>query len=370
MKLLSRRVMKKIIEILKKLVSFDTSIERSTLDAAYFVANFFDSQKLPVQLFYKNHNGIYNNNRASVIASVGKGDHADLLLSGHLDTYGVSQQIQNWKTNPFNLTRDGQTLFGRGVVDMKGSIAVALSLIPFFIKQKLSVNFVFTHDEEGGFSSINQLKDNNFYGLVSQKTNYGIVMEPTDSQIKIRHKGYRRYKVCFNGVLENQKEKVWWLFKKNIELLHKRCSWKKSKKFEDNCSSLTLRNNMINEEVTFQYRYEINDLGEREFEKFLPIVFNRFCEETKIINKNISCTLKEEINILPLDCNHPFFQNISDKPIVSYGTEAGYFQKYGIPTVIIGAGNYSFAHRSNECIQIDELKMFKQRLMSITRQRF
>lgn len=362
--------MKKTINILEKLVSINTSIEYSTLEAAYFVANFFEEQKVSVQLIHKNFNGIYDHNRACVVASLGKKDHADLLLSGHLDTYSVLSQIQNWKTNPFKLTFKNDILFGRGVVDMKGSIAVALSLVPFFIKQKLSVNFVFTHDEEGGGSSINQLIENNFYNLISPKTKYAIVMEPTQSQVKIRHRGYRRYKIRFNNILESQKEKVWSLFKSYIESFHNHCNWKRSDKFEDGCPSLILKNNLINQEVIFQYRYLPDDLGERQFERFFLLFFNKFSSEIKKINKFIMCSFNEEINILPVDCKDRFFQKIcSPIPIVSYGTEGGYFQKYGIPTAIIGAGDYSFAHRSNECIHLNELKKFKKLLISIARQR-
>lgn len=45
--------MKHILNILKTLVSFDTSIERSTLEAAHYVANIFEDNHLPVKLIYR-----------------------------------------------------------------------------------------------------------------------------------------------------------------------------------------------------------------------------------------------------------------------------------------------------------------------------
>ena len=40
---------------------------------------------------------------------------------------------------------------------------------------------------------------------------------------------------------------------------------------------------------------------------------------------------------------------------VSYGTEAGHFQRYGIPAVICGPGSIDHAHRADEFVALSEL---------------
>jgi acetylornithine deacetylase len=40
---------------------------------------------------------------------------------------------------------------------------------------------------------------------------------------------------------------------------------------------------------------------------------------------------------------------------VCYGTEAGLFQKMGVPTVICGPGDIAEAHRPNEFVALDQL---------------
>jgi len=40
---------------------------------------------------------------------------------------------------------------------------------------------------------------------------------------------------------------------------------------------------------------------------------------------------------------------------VSYGTEAGLFQKMGVPTVICGPGDIAEAHRPNEFVTLEQL---------------
>jgi acetylornithine deacetylase len=40
---------------------------------------------------------------------------------------------------------------------------------------------------------------------------------------------------------------------------------------------------------------------------------------------------------------------------VSYGTEAGLFQKMGVSTVICGPGDIAQAHRPNEFVSLEQL---------------
>src|SRR6202050_4052272 len=45
---------------------------------------------------------------------------------------------------------------------------------------------------------------------------------------------------------------------------------------------------------------------------------------------------------------------------VSYGTEAGLFQKMGVPPVICGPGDIAQAHRPNEFVTLDQLAQFER----------
>jgi acetylornithine deacetylase len=40
---------------------------------------------------------------------------------------------------------------------------------------------------------------------------------------------------------------------------------------------------------------------------------------------------------------------------VSYGTEAGLFQRMGVPSVICGPGDIAQAHRANEYVELGQL---------------
>lgn len=73
-----------------------------------------------------------------------------LVLSGHTDVVPVDGQ--DWDTDPFKVHEANGRLFGRGVADMKGFIAVGLSLVPEFMrmKRKRPVHFALSFDEEIG----------------------------------------------------------------------------------------------------------------------------------------------------------------------------------------------------------------------------
>jgi len=54
----------------------------------------------------------------------GSGDGPTLTVGGHIDVVDVTQA--EWERDPWSLTREEDTLYGRGVADMKGGLAAAM----------------------------------------------------------------------------------------------------------------------------------------------------------------------------------------------------------------------------------------------------
>lgn len=81
------------------------------------------------------------------------GDTGPLLVfAGHTDVVPVGD-IEKWQSDPFVLTERDGLLFGRGVADMKGSLAAMLCMAKQFIHNHPSFNgrlgFLITSGEEG-----------------------------------------------------------------------------------------------------------------------------------------------------------------------------------------------------------------------------
>ncbi len=97
----------------------------------------------------KNLWAVHNSNNADLY------DIKDQTLTflGHIDVVPAGD-IDKWNTPPFTPTIKGDTLYGRGVVDMKGGVAAMLNACSNFIEENGnsyngSIAWLITADEEG-----------------------------------------------------------------------------------------------------------------------------------------------------------------------------------------------------------------------------
>ena len=120
-------------------------------------------------------------------------DKCNLCFMGHSDTVVYSE---GWHTNPFELTRKDNNLYGLGVCDMKGGIAAFLDSIEDIDLNKIEsgLMIIITYDEEVGFEGIKFIKDR------KDIPNNIIIGEPTNLEPIISCKGCMEYKVSFEGI--------------------------------------------------------------------------------------------------------------------------------------------------------------------------
>ncbi|MEH6359883.1 MAG: acetylornithine deacetylase [Amylibacter sp.] len=172
----------KTLEILDRLIAFDTVSHRSNLDLIAYVGELLSDAGIEITLI-KNKEGT----KANLYATIGPKDKAGVLLSGHTDVVPV--EGQNWTIPPFALTQKDGRLYGRGTADMKGFLASALScaLCASHKPLKTPLHLALSYDEEIGCigvrSLIDMLKDAPFRPL------FCIVGEPTGMAVATGHKG-------------------------------------------------------------------------------------------------------------------------------------------------------------------------------------
>ena len=118
------------LEMLAKLVSFDTESSRSNLPLIDFVEDYLKSWKVPY-IRVPNETG----DKAAIYATIGPEDRGGIVLSGHTDVVPVTGQA--WTSDPFTLRVANGRAYGRGAVDMKAFDALALALVPEFQAAKL-----------------------------------------------------------------------------------------------------------------------------------------------------------------------------------------------------------------------------------------
>jgi acetylornithine deacetylase len=179
------------LEILDRLVAFDTISTRSNLDLIDWVADYL------ARFGVTSARTAASTGKANLFATIGPAGRGGVILSGHTDVVPVAGQ--EWHSDPFMLTeRDGR-LHGRGSADMKGFIALVLALVPEMTRRALKVplHLAFTHDEETGCFGAPALIRALPTGMA--RPMLAIVGEPTSMQIANAQKGCSFFRTRITG---------------------------------------------------------------------------------------------------------------------------------------------------------------------------
>ena len=107
------------IQILEKLISFDTVSSNSNLEIISYCEKILKDAGAETTLIKNTEE-----TKANLFATIGPVDQPGIILSGHTDVVPVTNQ--KWQTNPFKLTEIDNKLYGRGTADMKSFVACAL----------------------------------------------------------------------------------------------------------------------------------------------------------------------------------------------------------------------------------------------------
>ena len=170
------------IEMIARLVAFDTTSAKSNLALIDWVANYLAGYGITPRLSYDEAR-----TKANLYATVGPEDAGGIVLSGHTDV--VPTAGQNWTSDPFTLVeRDGR-LYGRGTADMKSFIATALALVPEMARRRLKIpiHLALSFDEEVGcLGVVHMIRE---IGRALPRPRLVIVGEPTEMKVANAHKG-------------------------------------------------------------------------------------------------------------------------------------------------------------------------------------
>jgi acetylornithine deacetylase len=180
------------IDILAKLVAFDTTSRRSNLELIQWVEGYLADLGVPSRRV-PSADGMKSN----LMAMIGPAIEGGIVLSGHTDVVPVDGQP--WSSDPWTLTeRDGR-LYGRGTCDMKGFLALALAAAPDLAKATLSkpVHLAFSYDEEVGCLGAPDMID--VIARDVPRPALVVVGEPTDMVAVRAHKGIASFIITVTG---------------------------------------------------------------------------------------------------------------------------------------------------------------------------
>ncbi|AAZ12958.1 acetylornithine deacetylase, putative [Trypanosoma brucei brucei TREU927] len=369
-------------EWLAKLVSYDTTSRNSNLELIYCIRSYLTALGVPSTLVYNDEK-----TKANLWATLaGEGGITDggIILSGHTDVVPVDGQ--KWESDPFTLTeRDGK-FYGRGTCDMKGFIAVCMSLVPELLqmKRRKPIHLAWTYDEEVGCIGGQVLTQ--FLREQGVKAYGCIVGEPTSNQVVVAHKGIAVYRARVQGKAAHSSYALTRRSCNAIDYAAKlivkireiaedfRCNGTCDSYFD--VPNTTISTNLVTGgnaentvpavcEFVFEMRYLTNtDLGliEKQIKTYaegelLPLMKTEFdCASIEIVKMVGAPPLKQA------DEEDPFLillrRIARDNAVrkVAYATEAGHYQGIGIPVGVCGPGSILQAHGANEFVTLEQLE--------------
>src|SRR5215813_10142748 len=180
------------VEMLRRLVAFDTTSRNSNLALIEHVQSYFKQHGIESRLVPSE-----DGKKANLFATVGPQASDGVVLSGHTDVVPVDGQP--WDTDPWTLTLKDGKYYGRGTCDMKAFYAVGLALLPEFKKAKLRrpIHFALSYDEEVGCIGAHALAAR----MASEvpRPRAIVIGEPTMMTVVHAHKGAQIYVTKFTG---------------------------------------------------------------------------------------------------------------------------------------------------------------------------
>jgi len=321
--------------------------------------------------------------KANLFATLGESGKPGLILSGHTDVVPVDGQ--SWDTDPFvAVERDGK-LYARGSADMKGFIGVALAQAPKFIsalnagRLEAPLHYALSYDEEVGCLGVR--------GLIRDLEENGIrpagcvVGEPTSMQPIIAHKGTHRFRCAVRGREAHSSYVTYGV--NAIEyaarlVVYMRQVADRLAQFEQrdygfSVPYTTLSTGLIRGGIAAnvvpkdcEFHFDMRTLPQASPDALYQEI-RAYAEllacEMRAIDPEAGIDLTWAAQTAGLaaaetDAIVQWAMRLSGQNTVGkvcYGTEAGLFQKMGVPTVICGPGDIAEAHRPNEFVALEQL---------------
>ncbi|MGZ5932733.1 MAG: acetylornithine deacetylase [Rhizomicrobium sp.] len=362
------------LELVRRLIAFDTTSRGSNLALIDFAQGLLEEAGARCRRTFDE-----SASKANLFATLGPDEPGGYVLSGHTDVVPVDGP--DWSSDPFKPEVRGDKLFGRGACDMKGFVGVALAMLPEIAAAKLTrpIHFALSYDEEVGCNGVRgllaDLAANNIRPALA------IVGEPTLMKVVGAHKaGAVLHTHCHGreghssapekganavmmaGEFMRILETVWDDLRADGDpMFDPPHSTVQANMIEGGSAPNILARDAL---VTWEYRAlpdrdpnvilaRVRELAEREI---LP-KYRRRASEARL-----ETVVHASYPGLVMDENSPAVRaaleltGANHAEAVSYGTEAGHFQRAGIPAVICGPGSIEQAHKADEFVALSELK--------------
>lgn len=355
------------VEILEKLVGFPSVVSTPNADIVAWIRSYLQSHGIAVTLLPGPEG-----DRSNLFATIGPNEVPGYILSGHMDVVPAAES--GWTGDPFRLRQEAGRLYGRGATDMKGFLAAALAVAPKLAEMHLRrpIHFAFSYDEEAGCRGVPHMIER-LPELCATPLG-AIIGEPSSLHAIRAHKGKAAARLTVKGrsghssrpdMGLNAIHAIASVFAQSVAEADRLARGPFEHVFEPPYSSLQIGTVKGGQAVNI-----IPDTCEAEFEARAisgvdpADLLAPMREAAEALSERGFDVEWQELSSYPalsLGPDAPLARlleeltGLESLPAVSYGTEAGLFQRAGIDAIICGPGEIGRAHKPDEFILVDEL---------------
>jgi len=363
--------------MIERLIAFDTTSRNSNLELIHYVRDYLADLGVTAQLVHDDAG-----RKANLYATLGPTDRPGIALSGHTDVVPIDNQ--DWTRDPWLVSEHSGRLYGRGTCDMKSFVAVALAHAPRFLAAGLGtpVHLCFSYDEEVGCKGVPSLLD--FLAAQPVKPAMCVVGEPTEMKVITGHKGKTSIRCHVRGKEAHSSLAPYGVNAVNaaarvVTYLAEMAARKAAEGPFDadfDVPYTTVHTGTIEGgtqlnivpghcRFEFEFRYlpqddpdsllaEVQRYAEREVAPAMQAVDPATGFAWEQVSGFPGLDLAPGAEVIEL-AKALSGGNATGK--VAFGTEAGLFDRHGIPTVVCGPGSIDQAHKPDEFIALEQVAL-------------
>ena len=373
-----------LTDLLRQLIALPSisctspALDQGNRNVIDMLANWLENLGFSTEIQPLNSDG----SKANLIATIGQGSNG-LVLAGHTDTVPFDEN--RWNSDPFKLTEADNRLYGLGTADMKSFFALIIEAVRDLDLSSLQQPLIIlaTADEETSMSGAKALNASHFSG-----GRFALIGEPTGLKPVRMHKGMMMEAIKLTGLSGHSSNPA--LGNSALEAMHRVIT--ELLKWRDELQAAY--NNPL-----FEIPVPTMNLGHIHGGDN-P---NRICGH---------CELQIDIRPLPgmslIDLRYELDQRLqktlagtmvtyetlalfdgvaavetpadsklvkavekltgSSAEAVAFSTEAPFYNKLGMDSVVLGPGHINQAHQPNEYLEVSQIKPAVKLIQDLVKQ--
>jgi succinyl-diaminopimelate desuccinylase len=314
---------------------------------------------------------LFEPGRANLIVRMGP-EEEGLLTSGHLDVVPAGK-AENWTSPAFEGRIRAGRLYGRGAADMKAGVAALVKALESLRGEKLRRRLVFvaTAGEEVGYDGMKSLiRDKK---IVPGDAKYAVVAEPTEMKVIRGHRGGITMNVIFRGRSAHASRPEFGInavencsrFIRELSSVRKEFGALRHPDLGSTIITPTViqggtKSNVVPESCVLTI--DSRTIPQHSNESVLAatrLLVARLHREDPNFRAKVEAMFQSHHLLVPKEESFVrLMEGISgsSSTIAPYGTEAPFYQKLGMASLVFGPGSVRQAHIADEYVSVRDVR--------------